>query len=90
MDTTNRILIHHSKHGDIYFRAFTKEEMIKAMWTIFTNNDTLGYYNYPEKHKETADEIRTTKNSDLMMKFLLLRSNQDYEYEQISTEHLIS
>lgn len=46
-----RVLIWHSKHGDILFNASTKAKETAAMWAIFKLMDDACYYQDEEKER---------------------------------------
>lgn len=84
-----KILILNGKHGDSYYKAFTKEDETKSCWAIFDQHYKMGYYNFPDSHKETADRIKETKDNGMVVKFVRLRSSQGHEYEHIEEVNLI-
>jgi hypothetical protein len=83
-----KILIWHSKGGDVYWDASTPEKESAAYLAMFKEMNDQGDYECcpPENGQEPYYEKAKAGDAAAAKKFLTIRSGRDYEYEGLSIQ----
>lgn len=81
-----KILVYRNKHETEYFKYETQEDKLNSTALIFKNNES--YYDYPEEDALKALELKESGDLVAINKFVLKRSYEGYEYEELEIENL--
>lgn len=82
------ILVLKAKHGDQYYQYNTIEQKRNSAVKIFENN--RDNYNFPTQDLEKArliDDMRGEEKRKAAFDFIWKRSDEGYEYEELSTDN---
>lgn len=79
-----QILVHHDKHGDVYYRADTPELERWAFAQMFLSLDVIGAYDVDDLEGHDKEVYRMAKAGDHAAARALCKARADYEYEGFS------
>lgn len=83
-----KLIIFKSKHEDLYYYAFSADDLEKIGFDILTMNLEDGLYTNSDKDEATATTIEKTNNK--LAAFGFICDRKDYQYEEWKYANFIS